>query len=337
MIYILGIETSCDETAAAVISHDKQILSNVIHSQIEQHQPYGGVVPEIAARNHLEYVRQVVEKALEDAAVPLSAISAIAVTSGPGLIGGVMVGVMAAKAMAAVLEKPILPINHLEGHALVPRLTHDVPFPFLLLLMSGGHCQFILVHDLGKYQVLGQTIDDAAGEAFDKVAKCLDLDYPGGPHVEALARQGNEGRFPLPRPLKGRPGCDLSFAGLKTAVKHITQSGLIQTEQDKADLCASFQAAIRDCLLDRLQHAFLALAPEVKHVVLSGGVAANKFLRQAIDGMCTKHGKEFVAPPIHLCTDNAVMIAWAGMERFSQNPTRDLSFTPRPRWPLDEC
>lgn len=336
MMYILGIETSCDETAAAVVGSDRQILSNVIHSQIQQHQPYGGVVPEIAARSHLDYVRSTIEKAMADANMTLDDISAIAVTSGPGLIGGVMVGVMTAKAMAAVLEKPILAVNHLEGHALVARLTHNVPFPFLLLLMSGGHCQFILVHGLSKYQVLGQTIDDAAGEAFDKVAKSLDLDYPGGPEVERLAKGGDETRFTLPRPLKGRSGCDFSFAGLKTAVRQITQSGIIQTEQDKADLCASFQAAMRDCLLDRLKHALTMIPPEVKHIVLSGGVAANQFLRQAIEQMCQKEEKEFIAPPLHLCTDNAVMIAWAGMERFLLGQTSDLSFTPRPRWPLEE-
>lgn len=338
---ILGIETSCDETAAAVVRDDRQILSNIIHSQIKEHQPYGGVVPEIAARSHLDYLSPVIQHALRDAHVTINDLSAIAVTSGPGLIGGVMVGVMAAKAMAAALNKPIIAVNHLEGHALVARLTHDVPFPFLLILMSGGHCQLILAKDLGNYEVLGQTIDDAAGEAFDKVAQCLDLDYPGGPQVERLARQGNEKRFPLPRPLKGRAGCDFSFAGLKTAVRNIVESERknLSPEEDqifKADLCASFQAAIRECLIDRLKNCFAHLPPNINHVVLSGGVAANQYLRSALEDLCHAHEKSFIAPPINLCTDNAVMIAWAGIERLKRNLISDLDFAPRPRWPLDQ-
>lgn len=333
---VLGIETSCDETAAAVVSADRRILSNVIHSQIAQHQPYGGVVPEIAARNHLQYLKTVIDQAVEQAGITLPELDAIAVTAGPGLIGGVMVGVMAAKAMAASLDKSFIAINHLEGHALVARLTHDVPFPYLLMLMSGGHCQMILVEGLGRYKLLGKTIDDAAGEAFDKVAQCLGLNYPGGPHVEKLAKGGNEKRFALPRPLKGRSGCDFSFAGLKTAVRNIAQSGDIQTLQDKADLCASFQIAIRDCFRDRLYHALHMIPPQIGHVVLSGGVAANVLLRQAIEQTCQEREKNFVAPPINLCTDNAVMIAWAGIERLQVGRVDGLDFAPRPRWPLEE-
>ncbi|AIK97094.1 tRNA (adenosine(37)-N6)-threonylcarbamoyltransferase complex transferase subunit TsaD [Candidatus Odyssella acanthamoebae] len=333
---VLGIETSCDETAAAIVSSDRQILSNVIHAQIDDHQPYGGVVPEIAARNHLAYLQQVVEKSLTDAHMTLSEVDAIAVTAGPGLIGGVMVGVMAAKAMAAALNKPIIAVNHLEGHALTARLTDNVPFPFLLMLMSGGHCQILHVKDLGDYHLLGQTIDDAAGEAFDKVAKCLDLDYPGGPQIEKLALVGDKKRYQLPRPLKGRAGCDFSFAGLKTAARNLILSGAVVTEQDKADLCASFQAAVRDCLVNRLQHALAETPVEVSHVVLSGGVAANLYLREALTTVCLNYGKVFVAPPLKLCTDNAVMIAWAGLERLHRGLTSSLDFQPRPRWSLME-
>lgn len=333
---VLGIETSCDETAAAVVSSDREILSNSIHTQIEAHQPYGGVVPEIAARNHLAYLNQVIEKSLTDAKLTLAQLDGIAVTAGPGLIGGVMVGVMAAKAMAAALNKPIVAVNHLEGHALTARLTNDVPYPFLLMLMSGGHCQILHVNDLGVYHLLGQTIDDAAGEAFDKLAKCLDLDYPGGPQVEKLALKGDEKRYPLPRPLKGRQGCDFSFAGLKTAARNLILAGSVITEQDQADLCAAFQAAVRDCLVDRLHHALSQTPEEIRHVVLSGGVAANQHLRSALTQVCQEYGKIFVAPPLNLCTDNAVMIAWAGIERLQRGLACDLSFQPRPRWPLME-
>jgi N6-L-threonylcarbamoyladenine synthase len=333
---VLGIETSCDETAAAVVSDDKRILSNVIHAQIEAHQPYGGVVPEIAARNHLAHLDTVVNKALDEADLTLVDVDAIAVTAGPGLIGGVMVGVMAAKAMAASLGKPFVAVNHLEGHALTARLTNDVEFPFLLMLMSGGHCQILMVKGLGDYTVLGKTIDDAAGEAFDKIAKSLDLDYPGGPQVELFAKIGNAKRFVLPRPLKSREGCDFSFAGLKTAARNIILAGEIQTDQDKSDLCAGFQEAIKDCLVDRLQHALALADVDFEAVVLAGGVAANEYLRSALTTVCYENSKEFVAPPLKLCTDNAVMIAWAGIERLKLGKQSDLNFQPRPRWPLTE-
>ncbi|MBX3457460.1 MAG: tRNA (adenosine(37)-N6)-threonylcarbamoyltransferase complex transferase subunit TsaD [Candidatus Paracaedibacteraceae bacterium] len=331
---VLGIETSCDETAAALVSDDKRILSNVIHAQIDAHQPYGGVVPEIAARNHLAHLNLVVTKALDDANLTLLDVDAIAVTAGPGLIGGVMVGVMAAKAMAASLGKPFVAVNHLEGHALTARLTNDVAFPFLLMLMSGGHCQILVVKGLGDYTVLGKTIDDAAGEAFDKVAKSLDLDYPGGPQVELFAKTGNAKRFVLPRPLKGREGCDFSFAGLKTAARNIILAGEIENDQDKSDLCAGFQEAVKDCLVDRLKHALDMVDIDFKAVVLAGGVAANEYLRAALTALCHENGKEFIAPPLKLCTDNAVMIAWAGIERLNLGQKSDLNFQPRPRWPL---
>lgn len=332
---VLGIETSCDETAAALVTADRRILSNVIHSQIEEHQPYGGVVPEISARNHLIYIENIIEKALFEAKCDMSHVDAIAVTSGPGLIGGVMVGVMVAKGLAASLNKPFIAVNHLEGHALVVRLTNDVPFPYLLMLMSGGHCQFVIVRGLGDYQVLGRTLDDAAGEAFDKVAKCLGLDYPGGPQVEAWALKGNAKRFLLPRPLKGRQGCDFSFAGLKTAVRHYVDSGEIKTDQDRSDLCAAFQQAVADCMMDRLTNALGEISQEIHHIVLSGGVAANQFLRTKLQKICEEKGKIFVAPPVQLCTDNGVMIAWAGLERFVSGQHSSLTIAPRPRWPLD--
>lgn len=333
---ILGIETSCDETAAAVVNDQRQILSNVIHSQVETHQPYGGVVPEIGARNHLIYLQQVIDQALSEAATPLAEIDAIAVTAGPGLIGGVMVGVMMAKAIAAAWSKPIIAINHLEAHALTARLSDNVPFPFLLLLISGGHCQFLLVRDFGVYHLLGQTIDDAVGEAFDKVARSLELDYPGGPQIERLARQGDPKRFALPRPLKGRPGCDISLAGLKTAVRLVIEKDGFDKERDQADLAASFQTAIGDCLIDRLKNCLESLPHSVKHLVVAGGVAANQYLRQRLQAEAAAHNVELVAPPVALCTDNAAMIAWAGIEHFSRGHSSALTFIPRPRWPLTE-
>lgn len=334
---VLGIETSCDETAAAIVTSDRLILSNVIHSQIPDHQPYGGVVPEISARNHLIYIDRVIAQALDQAGKSLEDIEGIAVTSGPGLIGGVMVGVMVAKSIAASLKKPFLAINHLEGHALVARLTNDVPYPYLLMLMSGGHCQMMMVKGLGDYVLLGQTMDDAAGEAFDKVAKCLGLDYPGGPQVERLATLGDARRFSLPRPLKGRPGCDFSFAGLKTAVRQFVDSGQIKTDQDRADLCAGFQRAVADCFVDRLKNCLSMLSQDdLSHVVLSGGVAANQMLRGVLEHTCLQFGKIFVAPPVHLCTDNGVMIAWAGLERLQAGLLSSLDVAPRPRWPLME-
>ncbi len=333
---ILGIETSCDETAAAIVSDDKRILSNIVWSQTE-HEAYGGVVPEIAARAHMEHIEKVITSALDEAKISLSEIDAIAATAGPGLIGGVIVGVMTAKAIASVQKKPFIAVNHLEGHALTVRLTDDVPFPYLLLLVSGGHCQFLIVSGVGKYQKLGGTLDDALGEVFDKVAKMLGLGYPGGAAVEKLAKNGNPHAYNFPMPLRGREGCDFSFSGLKTAVRlQIEQLGKL-SEQNKADICASFQYTATQSVLERAQAAikkFKALHPQGKHFVLAGGVAANQYIRYELQKLLTQHELELVAPPIKLCTDNAAMIAWAGIERFKLGLVDGLDFEPRARWPL---
>lgn len=336
---ILGIETSCDETAAAVVSDAREIRSNVVLSQLEAHIPYGGVVPEIAARAHLDHMEDIIGKALDEAGVTLADIDAIAATSGPGLIGGVIVGCMAGKALASVTGKPFVAVNHLEGHALTARLTHDVEFPFLLLLVSGGHCQFLLAEGVGKYKRLGGTVDDALGEAFDKVAKTLGLDYPGGPAVEKLARGGNPRAYSFPVPMKGREGCDFSFSGLKTAVKlkvnELEKSGI--TEQQKSDICASFQYTVAESLSDRAQHAlaqFKSICPGGNTLVLAGGVAANQYLRGKLEPLLAAQGMRLVAPPLGLCTDNAAMIAWAGLERFRLGMVDGMDFEPKARWPL---
>lgn len=337
---ILGIETSCDETAAAVVQDEdkleSRILSNIVHSQIAEHEPYGGVVPELAARAHLFYLKDIIRGALNDAKTSLDDIDAIAVTAGPGLIGGVLVGVMTAKAMAMGLQKPFIAVNHLEAHALTPRLSHNIEFPYLLLLASGGHCQFLEVSGLGNYKLLGSTIDDAAGEAFDKVAKLMGLDYPGGPAMEKTAAGGNSHRFILPRPLKARKGCDLSFAGLKTAARLIIEKHQPLSHQDKADMCASFQNAIAECLAARMKNAVKMINLPIKHFVVSGGVAANQTIRGHLQNIAAQHKLEFVAPPIKLCTDNAAMIAWVGIEKFKLGQVDDLNFAPRPRWPLEK-
>jgi len=331
---ILGIETSCDETAAAVVRDDRVILSNVLVSQVVSHQPHGGVVPEKAARAHLDLLAPIIEQALKDANITLDDLDGIAVTAGPGLIGGVLVGVMMAKAMAAAKKLPFIAVNHLEGHALTGRLTHDLPFPFLLLLISGGHCQFLEVAGVGQYRLLGTTIDDAVGEAFDKVARVFGLSYPGGPALEKLAQSGNGKRFDLPRPLKGRVGCDLSFSGLKTAVRLAAEKYAPLSLQDQADLAASFQEAVADCLEERATKAIRMLQSPVRHFVVAGGVAANVALRERLSRLCASHGLTFVAPPLELCTDNAAMIAWVGIEKLRLGQQDSLDFNPRPRWPL---
>jgi N6-L-threonylcarbamoyladenine synthase len=337
---ILAIETSCDETAVAIVQQHsdpaQRILSNIIFSQIQQHQDYGGVVPELAARAHLEYLPPTLQQALETAKVTLQDIDAIAVTAGPGLIGGVLVGLMTAKSMAMALQKPFLAINHLEGHALTPRLSHNVPFPYLLLLVSGGHCQFVEVQDLGHYRLLGTTIDDAVGEAFDKVAKLMGLDYPGGPALERAALTGDTTRFDLPRPLKGKEGCNLSFSGLKTAVRTLFYSLTDPTKQDIQDIAACFQKAAVESLTYRARNAIKMLSTSVQHFVVAGGVAANQALRLELTKLCTENNLQFVAPPINLCTDNAAMIAWAGVERFSKGHTSPFNISPLPRWPLSD-
>jgi N6-L-threonylcarbamoyladenine synthase len=340
---VLGIETSCDETAAAIVSSEKEILANEVLSQFEDHAAYGGVVPEIAARAHVEHLDRLIAKAIEASAVDWSQIDAIAATGGPGLVGGLLVGVVTAKALAFAKDKPFLAINHLEGHALSPRLMEEVEFPYLLLLVSGGHCQLIIVENVGTYRRLGTTIDDAVGEAFDKTAKLLGLGMPGGPMVEAAAKRGKAGRFSLPRPLIGTAGCDFSFSGLKTALwrqlEKLSQAGG-PDEADIADLCAEFQTAISECLVDRTSGALAQFAtsfPEQKNktLVVAGGVASNMTLRQHLKDLSTAEGFHFVAPPGWLCTDNAAMIAWAGLERLAQGAQHDPDFEARSRWPLD--
>ncbi len=335
---IMGIESSCDETACAIVSDKKEILSSVVWSQFEEHRPFGGVVPEIAARAHLEQVDLIVSEALKKAKVDFKELSAIAVAGGPGLIGGVIVGVITAKAIAMSHQLPFVAINHLEGHALMARLTNDISFPYLLLLVSGGHCQILAVEAPGKYVCLGSTIDDSAGEAFDKVAKMLQIGYPGGPNIERVSIKGNSKRFTFPRPMKGRNDCLFSFSGLKTAVRHQIEILGELSEQDKADLAASFQQAAVESIIDRLQKGIILFKekyPEGKNLVVSGGVAANTMLRNSIDRLAQKQHMIFAAPPLNLCTDNGVMIAWAGLERFQNGKTSPLDFKARPRWPLD--
>ena len=339
---VLGIETSCDETAAAVVRDDRTILSNVVLSQIADHAPYGGVVPEIAARAHLDHLDGLIRRAMDDAGLDFGDLSAVAATGGPGLIGGVFVGVMTAKAIAAARRLPFVAVNHLEGHALTARLSDDVGFPYLLLLVSGGHCQLLIVEGVGRYRRLGTTIDDAVGEAFDKTAKLLGLPHPGGPHVEKAARDARgPDRFPLPRPMVGRPGCDFSFSGLKTAVRrHVEALGDGMTDADRADLAAAFQNAVAASLCDRTIRAMRMMresAPQGTQLalVVAGGVAANQELRERLTIAARENGYNFVAPPLGLCTDNGAMIAWAGLERFRLGHCDGLDFAPRPRWPLD--
>jgi tRNA N6-adenosine threonylcarbamoyltransferase len=341
---VLGIETSCDETAVAVVEAPNgemgagrapigRILANVVYSQLTEHRRFGGVVPEIAARAHLERIDGVLADALTEAGLALGDLDGIAATGGPGLIGGVMVGVMTAKALAFAHDKPFLAVNHLEGHALTVRLTEQVDFPYLLLLVSGGHCQLLTVRGPGDYTQLGTTIDDAAGECFDKTAKLLGLGFPGGPAIERLAKDGDPQRFALPRPLWRKPGCDFSFSGLKTAVRQAVEKLPAGDKQAVADLCASFQRTVGDVLADRCANA-LALAPS-STLVVAGGVAANVYLRGRLEKTASEHGARLVAPPVKLCTDNGAMIAWAGLERLRLGMTDVLDFRPRPRWPLD--
>lgn len=322
---VLGIETSCDETAAAIVNSEREILANIIHSQTE-HAPYGGVVPELASRAHIKFLDNIIRQALEKAQLGWAEIDAIAVTAGPGLIGGVIVGVMQAKAIASALKKPFIAVNHLEGHALTVRLTNDAEFPYLMLLVSGGHCQILNVKGVGDYELLGQTIDDAIGESFDKLAKMLGLGMPGGPLVEKMALNGNEDAFKLPRPLCDRDNCDFSLSGLKTAVKKYVDAGEFSPE----DICAVFQKTVGDIIENRLKNALKISQP--KQLVIAGGVAANKYLRTRISNLESQIS--VIAPPINLCTDNAAMIAWAGIEKMQANGADDLNFKPRARWAL---
>lgn len=339
---VLGIETSCDETAVAVVDGARRVVAERVLSQIAEHKPYEGVVPEIAARSHLQHLDRLIAETLDAGALSWDDLDAVAATGGPGLIGGVIVGVMTGKAIAAVRRLPFLAINHLEGHALSARLTEDVEFPYLLLLVSGGHCQFLVVDGVGEYRRLGTTVDDAAGEAFDKVAKMLGLGYPGGPAVEAAARLGDPTRVRLPRPMAGRPGCDFSFSGLKTAVRHAIE-GLPpgpMTDADRADIAAGFQMAVADVIADRTANAvrtYREAAPRGGTLVVAGGVAANAALRARLRAAADEKGLSFAAPPLKYCTDNAAMIAWAGVERFRAGHVDGLDFAPRPRWPLGEA
>lgn len=328
MALILGIESSCDETAAALVTSDRRILAHKLAGQEAAHRPYGGVVPEIAARAHVEVIGPLVEAALAEAGVTLDDVDAVAATAGPGLIGGVMVGLVTGKALALASGKPLIAVNHLEGHGLSPRLADPgLAFPYLLLLVSGGHCQLLLVEGVGAYRRLATTIDDAAGEAFDKTAKLLGLGFPGGPAVERAAAQGNPRAVPLPRPLVGSAEPHFSFAGLKSAVARVV--GQYKAE----DIAASFQQAVVDCLLDRTRRALQSV--QATALVVAGGVAANTSVRGALEALAIEHRLRFVAPPLWLCTDNAAMIAWAGAERFALGLTDPLDFPARPRWPLD--
>jgi N6-L-threonylcarbamoyladenine synthase len=343
-MFILGLETSCDETAAAIVQDDvdpvRRIRANVVAAQLEEHKPYGGVVPEIAARAHLDKLDDLIRRALSDSGITLDDLEGIAATCGPGLIGGVMVGAMTGKAIAAVRELPFIAINHLEAHALTARLTDDVAFPYLLLLMSGGHCQLLLVKGVGDYRRLGTTIDDAVGECFDKSAKLLGLGYPGGPLIEQAAAKGNPRAFDLPRPMLGRKGCDFSFSGLKTAVRQyvVAQTTKELSAQFVADMAASLQSAIADILADRAQNAFRLLREQgaaVSALVGAGGVAANRVLGERLNELAAKQSVPFVAPPPALCTDNGVMVAWAGLERLRLGFSDSLDVASRPRWPLE--
>ena len=347
----LGIESSCDETSAAIVDSNRNILSHIIYSQIPEHQKYGGVVPELAARAHILAIDEVIKQTLANANKTIDDIDVIAATAGPGLIGGVLVGWMAATGIAQSTGKPLVAVNHLEGHALVPRLHASsasggeekvsVEFPYLLMLASGGHCQILLVRGVGKYEMIGQTLDDSAGEAFDKVAKMLGLGYPGGPIVDKRAKLGNTRAFDFPRPLCNQPGCDFSFSGIKTAARTF----LDKTEESKRDdtfindFCASFQASVVDCIINRLNHAFadkrvIDAAP--KTLVVAGGVAKNSAIRAAMEELAHKQGVVFAAPPMNLCTDNGAMIAWAGLENFNIGNIVHEPVAPRPRWPLTE-
>ncbi|OIQ41522.1 MAG: tRNA (adenosine(37)-N6)-threonylcarbamoyltransferase complex transferase subunit TsaD [Roseobacter sp. MedPE-SWde] len=344
---LLGLESSCDDTAAAVVRQEPgqraEVLSSIVFGQTELHSAFGGVVPEIAARAHAEKLDHCVVDALAAAGVTLQDLDAIAVTAGPGLIGGVMSGVMCAKGIAAATDLPLVGVNHLAGHALTPRLTDDVAYPYLMLLVSGGHCQYLIARGPEDFTRLGGTIDDAPGEAFDKTARLLGLPQPGGPSVQKEAENGDPKRFRFPRPLIQRADCNLSFSGLKTALMRMRdqivdeKSGL--TRQDRADLCAGFQAAVADVLASKTRRAlaiYLAENPTTPTLAVAGGVAANTAIRAALETVCAELDTQFVAPPLALCTDNAAMIAYAGLERFKAGARDGMDLTARPRWPLDQ-
>ncbi|MBL4599574.1 MAG: tRNA (adenosine(37)-N6)-threonylcarbamoyltransferase complex transferase subunit TsaD [Rhizobiaceae bacterium] len=341
---ILGIETSCDETAAAIVERNKdgrpEIIGQNVLSQFEDHQEFGGVVPEIAARAHLTALDHLIIKTIKDAQIKLSDLDAVAATTGPGLVGGLIVGMMTAKAIAATNNIPFLAINHLEGHALTARLTHNIEFPYLLLLVSGGHTQILCVNGLGKYHRLATTIDDALGEAFDKTAKLLGLPQPGGPNVELAAKNGDPKRFRFPRPLQGKDTLNMSFSGLKTSVRQQAEKLAPLSKQDVADICACFQIAVSAVLVNRCKRAMQEFSKSnpvsSQTLVAAGGVAANQHIRTALKDLCQGEDWNFVAPPLALCSDNAAMIAWAGLERAERGESSPMNIAPRSRWPLDE-
>lgn len=345
---VIGIETSCDETAVAVVREDGIILSNLVLSQLKEHAAFGGVVPEIAARAHLDHIDNLIKAAMQDANIGFSDLDGVAATSGPGLIGGVMVGMMAGKAIAAAHDLPFIGVNHLEAHALTARLSSKIAFPYLVLLVSGGHTQILIAEDIGVYKRWGTTIDDALGECFDKSAKLMGLPYPGGPNLEKMANKCTDHKralkkFPLPTPLKGRKGCDFSFSGLKTAVRNHVEdlpAGDL-TQQDIFDLCYSFQITVGDVLKDRCHNAICAFLDTYPHtakkptIVVCGGVAANQHIRTILQGLTHVHRMDFIAPPLALCSDNGAMIAWVGIEKLTRHMTDPLNIAARPRWPLD--
>ena len=339
---ILGIESSCDETAASLITENEQgipvVLSNIVSSQVEIHKEFGGVVPELAARSHMEKIDWIVQKAVDDSGRKIEEIDAIASTAGPGLIVCLSVGLSFGKAFASALNKPFIAVNHLEGHAVSPKLNSNLDYPYLLLLISGGHSQFLNVQGLGKYKRLGTTIDDALGEAFDKTAKLLGIEFPGGPQIEILAKKGDPNKYDLPKPIFNKGGCNLSFSGLKTAILRITKN--IKTEQEKFDLAASFQKTIEEILYKKTKIAFSEFEKqnelEQKIFVVAGGVAANKKIRSMLVNLCNEKNYQNIFPPIELCGDNAAMIAMVGLEKFKLRQFSDLDHPAKPRWPLDE-
>jgi len=339
---ILGIESSCDETAASIISENDQgnpiVLSNIVSSQVDIHKEFGGVVPELAARSHMEKIDWIVQKAIDDSGVNINELDAVASTAGPGLIVCLSVGLSFGKAFAASLNKPFIAVNHLEGHALSPKLNSKLNYPYLLLLISGGHSQYLSVKDLGQYKRLGTTIDDAIGEAFDKTAKLLGIEFPGGPQIEVLAKKGDSNKYELPKPIFNRGGCNLSFAGLKTAILKITKE--IKTDQEKFDLAASFQKTVIEILYKKTKIAFIEfekqIKPKEKKFVVAGGVAANKEIRNMLVDLCKEESYEPIFPPFELCGDNGAMIAMVGLEKYKLKKFDNLSFPAKPRWALDE-
>ena len=335
---VLGIETSCDETAVALVDETRAIHADLVLSQDDAHRAFGGVVPEIAARSHLDSLDRLVRGVFTESGKQFDDLSGVAATSGPGLIGGLMVGVMLAKALCAARGLPFIAVNHLEAHALTARLTDAVAFPYLLLLVSGGHTQLLLVEDVGSYKRLGGTMDDAAGEAFDKVAKMLNLGFPGGPALSRAATTGDPERFAFPSPLAGRAGCDFSFSGLKTAARFVIETlGPNPLVADKNDVAASFQAVMARIVVDRSRRAMSmarAIHPGLSSFVVAGGVAANSLIRERLETVCRDNGFTLIAPPPRLCTDNAAMVAWTGVERLQRGLVDGLDFAPRPRWPL---